>query len=262
MKKLFTLIIVASLALTIQAQNVTNKLGTSGNFYINDENDNEIIKVDAGGTFHFKNEVSGSSTQFDMYNAGHNLKINFYKAYGTPSNLTTVADGANLGLLFFHGYTGSGYYLGAAIEANVSGTVSGSTMPTGLEFYTRETTNLTNRMTIKPNGTVNIAKNLEVEGSMALALNSGTADYTLTASDFTYITNNSTANGADVTLPTAVGITGRVYIIKNTGSGDQKVLTTSSQTIDGVSDYGLTQWKFAKVQSDGSNWIVIGQSNY
>ena len=157
MKKLITLIIVASLALTIQAQDITNALGTNGTFYLNDENDKEVVKFNDNGVFEFKNINSSNSTQIELYNAGHNLKLEFYKANGTPDSPTSVADGNTLGLLYFHGYTGSSYQLGAGISAYISGTPSGANIPTALSFSTTETTSLTTRMTIKPDGTVNIA---------------------------------------------------------------------------------------------------------
>lgn len=70
-----------------------------------------------------------------------------------------------------------------------------------------------------------------------------------------------TASGQTATLPTAVGILGRVYSVKLTASGTGTVATTSSQTIDGSTTYSLSaQYKYVTVQSDGSNWVIIGQN--
>jgi hypothetical protein len=156
------------LSTALFAQHITNKLGTSGKFYINDKDDYEIIRVDDGGTFHFKNEVPGSSTQFDLYNAGHNLKLNFYKANGTPSAPTAVHQNIYLGSINFWGYS-SGYKEGASIIASIpnGASVSGSSMPTQLTFYTRATTTNTVKMKIEPSGRVNI--------TTVLNLNPGTA---------------------------------------------------------------------------------------
>lgn len=80
------------------------------------------------------------------------------------------------------------------------------------------------------------------------------ANYTITNEDNTI---NCTANTFTVTLPTAVGITGKKYTITNTGSGIITLATTSSQTIQGE----LTQLIYTNetfdVMSTGSNWIVI-----
>lgn len=82
-----------------------------------------------------------------------------------------------------------------------------------------------------------------------------TANYTATISDYTI---NCTSGTFTVTLPTAVSITGRIYVIKNTGAGTITIATTSSQTIDGATTKTLnTQYSGYQVQSDGANWIII-----
>jgi len=84
---------------------------------------------------------------------------------------------------------------------------------------------------------------------------SGTT-YTFTATDYCVdVTSGSSA----VTLPTAVSIAGRVYILKNSGTGTVPINTTSSQTIDGVASGVLTliQLDSLTVMSNGANWIII-----
>lgn len=66
-----------------------------------------------------------------------------------------------------------------------------------------------------------------------------------------------TANTFDVTLPTAVGIKGKVYSIKNTGTGVITIKTTSSQTIDGESTQTLEQWENITLMSNDANWIIL-----
>lgn len=95
---------------------------------------------------------------------------------------------------------------------------------------------------------------VHVGGSLALAYVAKTADYTLTATDYTV---NVTANSPTITLPTAVGITGRVYVIKNTGLGVVTLATTSSQTIDGAAPGTVIAGGVSVLQSDGANWIKI-----
>ena len=92
-----------------------------------------------------------------------------------------------------------------------------------------------------------------------MPIKSGTTAYTLTDADYTYLTNNSFAdNVADVTLPSAIGREGRIYIIKNIGGKKQWVLPSSGETIDGNTEAKLDR-KYDKigVQSDGSNWWII-----
>lgn len=82
------------------------------------------------------------------------------------------------------------------------------------------------------------------------------ADYGLGNSDYTV---ECTANSFNITLPTAVGITGRIYNIKDTGVGVITILTTGGETVDGQASgfWQLTQWVNMQVQSNGANWIIL-----
>ena len=68
---------------------------------------------------------------------------------------------------------------------------------------------------------------------------------------------NCTSGTFTVTLPTAVGIAGQEFIIKNGGSGVITVATTSSQTIDGVTTATLNQYDALTVLANGANWIIV-----
>lgn len=72
-----------------------------------------------------------------------------------------------------------------------------------------------------------------------------------------YIVVECTTGSFTITLPTAVGITGRIYIIKNTGAGTITMATTSSQTIDGSAPGTLSGLTPLRLMSNGANWIVI-----
>ncbi len=72
-----------------------------------------------------------------------------------------------------------------------------------------------------------------------------------------------------LTLPTAVGINGRQYTIKKTSATNDSqirpviIATTSSQTIDRVSRWRLTnRGQQVTVVSDGANWQVVDASGY
>lgn len=108
-------------------------------------------------------------------------------------------------------------------------------------------------------GTSTDNSKLTVAGSVAFGYTFKSADYTATASDYTI---DCVSSSMTITLPTAVGIAGRIYVIKNRGSGTTvTVATTSSQTIDGATTYSLAaQYKYVTVQSNGSNWMVIGNN--
>ncbi len=80
------------------------------------------------------------------------------------------------------------------------------------------------------------------------------ATYAILATDYQI---ECTANSFTVTLPTAVGITGTIYSIKNSGSGTITLATTASQTIDGQLTQTLTQWDNIVVFSNGANWLIV-----
>ena len=78
--------------------------------------------------------------------------------------------------------------------------------------------------------------------------------YTITNSDYTI---NCTSGTFNTTLPTAIGIKGQIFNIKNMGTGEITVDTTLSQTIDGSSTMGVRQYDNLTVQSTNENWIIL-----
>ena len=73
------------------------------------------------------------------------------------------------------------------------------------------------------------------------------ATYTVLITDYTV---ECTANSFTVTLPTAVGIEGKVFNIANSGAG---IITLVG---DGLSEVIYTDESF-QVQSNGTNYIII-----
>lgn len=95
---------------------------------------------------------------------------------------------------------------------------------------------------------------LTVNGSFGVAYTAQTTTYTATATDHTI---DCTTGTFTVTLPTAVGITGRVYVIKNSGAGTITMAGTSAQTFDGATSPTIAAGAVAQYQSNGANWIKI-----
>lgn len=82
-----------------------------------------------------------------------------------------------------------------------------------------------------------------------------TTTYSIAPTDYLI---ECTSGSFTVTLPTAVGIEGKTYIVKNTGAGTITVATTSSQTIDGSAPASLGAGPTViRVMSNGANWITI-----
>lgn len=103
---------------------------------------------------------------------------------------------------------------------------------------------------------------LDVRGSLSTNFRSVTTSITLAATDNTVAFTGTTA--VTFTLPTAVGVSGRVYWIKNASTTSPTptltIGTTSAQTIDGNSNWALDEPnETVRLVSDGSNWYILNQ---
>lgn len=87
-----------------------------------------------------------------------------------------------------------------------------------------------------------------------------TVDYTVTAFD-EIILVDATAADTTITLPTAVGNTGRSFSIKKIDASVNIVIVEGdgTETIDGdLTRSLLLQYDYIVVISDGANWLIIG----
>lgn len=112
-------------------------------------------------------------------------------------------------------------------------------------------------------GTTSPNSMLDVRGSLSTNYRSFTGTTAIATTDNNIVFTGTTAGSA--TLPTAVGITGRTYWIKNASiTSPTPVLTintTSSQTIDGNSSWTLNEPnEVIALVSDGANWFITNQS--
>ena len=82
-----------------------------------------------------------------------------------------------------------------------------------------------------------------------------TGTYTI---DNTDCVINCTTGTFTVTLPTAVGIEGQYFIIKNSGTGVITIDGDGSETLDGFANKLLAvKNESITVVSDGANWIIV-----
>ncbi len=112
-------------------------------------------------------------------------------------------------------------------------------------------------------GTTTPNSTLDVRGSVSTNYRSFTANTAASSTDNLLVFTGTSA--ATLTLPTAVGCDGRVYVIKNASTtGPVPVLTvatTSSQTIDGIASWVLDEsYETVTVISNGANWNISAQS--
>lgn len=97
-------------------------------------------------------------------------------------------------------------------------------------------------------------------GTSGITVVSKTANYNIATTDYVILVSGAAFS---VTLPTAVGVTGKVYQIVKTDSSLANQITidtTSSQTIGGISGgsaYLNTLNESWTVVSDGSNWQLL-----
>jgi hypothetical protein len=92
----------------------------------------------------------------------------------------------------------------------------------------------------------------------------GTTTLPLTNRTSTYVADNEdcvincTSGTFTVTLPTAVGISGQYFIVKNSGAGVITIDGDGSETMDGASSKTLSvQYESMTFVSNGANWIIV-----
>jgi hypothetical protein len=119
---------------------------------------------------------------------------------------------------------------------------SGSYSFPGTDGYTNQT--------MKTDGGGNISWTSDVIPFVEVS-----ATYSITTQDATI---NCISNSFTVTLPDATNITGQMFTVKNSGSGTTITLdTTLGQTLDGVLSKSIALYGVVRVQSTGSNWIIL-----
>ena len=121
------------------------------------------------------------------------------------------------------------------------------------ELHDVKLTSPTNNQVLSYTAATGIWENKTVSASI-FPYTAQTTTYTAGADDYVI---HCTSGTFSINLPTAVGITGKVYIIKNSGSGLITIDPNGSQTIDGVTTYTMGGAESVQVISTGSNWITL-----
>lgn len=95
--------------------------------------------------------------------------------------------------------------------------------------------------------------------SFSVGIHSASSSYSIGNGD-SVVFVDSTAGPVTITLPTTIGIIGRVLFIKRINGGKNMVTiaTSLAQTIDGGSVYYLpAQYHSVSLVSDGANWAIL-----
>ena len=139
--------------------------------------------------------------------------------------------------------------------------VGGGSHTQPYSYRLRDDTGGNDRMVILTDGKVGLSIDnphsaLQVAGAVATAFSAKTGAYTMTATD-SVIT--CAAGTYTISLPTAVGIAGREYVIKRIGAtGTITIDPAGTETIDGSTTKTLTsQNEVIRIVSDGANWISV-----
>lgn len=139
-----------------------------------------------------------------------------------------------------------------------AGTVSLPSFTTSSDPDTGVFFNGTNDLFISAGGT-QVAAFTDTTGiilstSLTLPYVAKAATYTATAVDYTI---DCTSGTFDIDLPTAVGITGRIYVIKNSGVGTITIDPAGAELIDSLATATLVSGASITTQSTGTGWIII-----
>jgi hypothetical protein len=154
-------------------------------------------------------------------------------------------------------------YLYSAGNNLVMGTANSGMAVIFLTGGTAEATN--ERLRITGTGSIGINNSSPnstffVRGSFAATNVTRTAAATLSATDFSTVCNNTTG-AVTMTLPTAAGIAGRVYILKKTSAAGNNVIVAGyngTETIDGATTFTITnKYSYLMIQSNGTNWYIL-----
>tara|TARA_R110002110_G_scaffold168693_7_gene370344 strand:+ start:3145 stop:3939 length:795 start_codon:yes stop_codon:yes gene_type:complete len=110
-------------------------------------------------------------------------------------------------------------------------------------------------------GTSTPGSALHVNASFATAITGKTSDYTLTGGDHTILVDCSSGN-VTLTLPTAVGCVGRMYIIKRIDDTNNaaNINSNGSEEIEGSTNpASVAAMGSIVIQSDNSGWWKVAE---
>ena len=100
-----------------------------------------------------------------------------------------------------------------------------------------------------------LRKGLISLGGVTFPLTQVSTTYFVTSTDYFV---EATSGTFTIGLPTAVGIEGKIYQIKNSGAGNITVDPNGAQTIDGSSTVVLGPKESLYIVSNGADWVIGG----
>lgn len=125
-----------------------------------------------------------------------------------------------------------------------------------VEYHKTHADQLNNTLRLYFNQLNNVLRGImvtEVPTVLVLAYRAVSSTATVALTDYLL---ECTSGTFTVNLPTAVGIGGQEFEIKNSGTGTITVDPSGAQTIDGSATKLLVQYDAMKIMSNGANWII------
>lgn len=208
-------------------------------------------QFNAGANSNTGNNSLGFSSLYNVSTGNYNTAIGYQAGYTTTNGAQSV----------FLGFQ-AGYYETAGSKLFIDNTsrASEADARTKALIYGVFSSTVA-AQTLQLNGNVGIqtppTSSLHTAGSFSAGYVEKNANYTLGVLDYTV--NYTGSTGSTITLPTAVGIQGRIYNIQNTGAAIVTANTTSSQALGSGTTKTLSQWNSIQVQATGVKWIILSQ---
>jgi len=201
---------------------------------------------------------------------GSLAQLDSYRTNGTEGSKSAVATGDQVGRYRFNAWDGGAYRTLATLFADVLLFTAADDLSGIFKFFVRapgvgasnaERMRLTSAgLKVDPaGGAVSPTSALDVAGPIALASVSTAIDITLDGTHST-VRVDTTGGNRIITLPTAVGINGRIYVIKRITGGafTLTVDAAGAETIDGNLTVLLpNQWDVLRIQSDNAGWLIL-----
>ncbi|PBB94983.1 hypothetical protein [Mesorhizobium sp. WSM3862] len=239
------------------------RVETSGTGALSVSRNSAALPAAIAGTTLRVSGADGSANRVlvDSFGAGGSA-LSLRTARGTAAAPTATQNGDPLINVGGFGYGATGYSATASAGFLAVATENWTDAAHGAEFSIRTTPNgtttLSTIVTVRNNGLIDI-----LGGSLGLgAPSTKTASFTLGAAENSIICNGT--GSITVTLPSPSAFIGRVVRIKNIAAFT--VVSASSNVIPlaggaaGTAILAATAGKWADLQSDGTNWIVVAGS--
>lgn len=222
------------------------------------------LGADATGDIYYRN-AGGVLTRLGIGTAGQVLTVaGGLPSWATPSGGTGTV--TSVSVVSANGFAGTVATATTTPAITLTTTVTGVLKGDGTAISAATDADITGKLLtgyVSGAGTISATDSIltaiqKLNGNISAlpSVRNITAADTFTSTDSTIEATGAVAY--NVTLPTAVGISGKIYVLKNTSGATKTLDTTGGQLIDGATSRAITATNSITVQSNGTNWIIIG----